>query len=80
MSQTELFRILSVSIPELNEILGMIRKKYVIEEVRPENTEHIETISQQFTAEEWEAIRQEIENELRAWFQPKSSALDKLGQ
>ncbi len=75
MSQVELISRLLPSIPELNEILTKIRRDYLIEEVLPENKALIESTSQQYTVEEWEAIRQEIEDELRAWFQSKSAAL-----
>jgi hypothetical protein len=73
MSQVELLSRLLPSIPELNEILTKIREKYLIEEVRPENKELVESISQQLTLEGWEAVRQDIENELRAWIQPVTS-------
>ena len=75
MSQVELVSRLSPSIPELNVILTRIREKHLIEEVRPENIELIESTSQQYTIEEWEAIRLDIENELRALLQSKSAAL-----
>ena len=55
MSQVELISRLLPSIPELNEILTKIREDYLIEEVRPENKVLIESTSQQYSAEEWEA-------------------------
>jgi hypothetical protein len=73
MSQVDLLNRLLPSIPELNEILMKIRKKYLIEKVLPENEQLAEIILQQRTIEEWEAIRQDIENELRAWIQPVTS-------
>ena len=75
MSQVEFVSRLSPSIPELNIILTRIREKHLIEKVRPENTELIESTSQQYTIEGWEAIRLDIENELRALLQSKSAAL-----
>jgi len=44
MSQKELFSRLLINIPELKEILTKIREDYLIEEVRPENTELIEAL------------------------------------
>jgi hypothetical protein len=75
MSQVEFVSRLLPSIPELNVILTRIREKHLIEDVRPENTELIESTSQQYTIEELEAIRSDIENELRALLQSKSAAL-----
>jgi len=78
MSQVDLLNRLLPSIPELNEILTKIRDKYLIPEVLPENEQLVETLFQERTLEEWEAIRQEIENELRVWIQPSFSGLDKI--
>jgi hypothetical protein len=45
MSQIELISRLLPSIPELNDILQKIRKRYLIEEIRPEHIELIESTS-----------------------------------
>jgi hypothetical protein len=73
MSQVELLSRLLPSLEEVDEILTKIREKYLIEKVLPENEQLAEIILQQRTIEEWEAVRQEIENELRAWIQPVTS-------
>jgi len=57
MSQVELISRLLPSIEEVDEILRKIRVKYLIEEVRPENREHVKIVSQQLTSDEWEAVR-----------------------
>lgn len=77
MSQVDLLNRLLPSIPELNEILTKIRENHNIPEVLPEHEQLVVSLSQERTLEEWETIRQEIENELRAWFL-SSSALSKL--
>jgi hypothetical protein len=58
MSQVELISRLLPSAPELNKILAGIMKRYLIEEIRPEYSELIESTSQQYTAEKWEVIRE----------------------
>jgi hypothetical protein len=73
MSQVELLSRLLPSLEEVDEILTKIREKYLLEKVLPENEQLAEIILQQRTIEEWEAVRQEIENELRAWIQPVTS-------
>ena len=65
MSQVDLLNRLLPSIPEVNEILTKIREEHNIPPVSPEHEQLIETLSQERTLEEWEAIRQEIEDELR---------------
>ena len=64
MSQVDLLKKLLPSISELNEILTKIREKHNIPPVLPEHKQLIETLSQERTLKEWEAIRQEIEKHL----------------
>jgi len=57
MSQVDLLNRLLPSHPELDEMLRKIREKYDIPEVLPEYEQLAETLSQERTIEEWEAIR-----------------------
>jgi len=69
MSQVELLGKLLPSLPELEEMLRKIREKYDIPEVLLEDEQLVEILkSSDFY--DWPAIRQEIENRLRAWSQP----------
>jgi len=69
MSQVELLGKLLPSLPELEEMLRKIREKYDIPEVLLEDEQLVELLKSSVFYD-WPAIRQEIENRLRAWFQP----------
>ena len=73
--QAELFGNLTPNIPEINDILKRVREKHNIPEVLPEHEQLVESLFQERTLDEWETIRQEIEDELRKRFQPKRSTL-----
>jgi len=65
MSETKFLGILLLDIPELQEILSTIREKHNTPPVLPENVQLAKTLFEERTAEEWRAIRDEIESELR---------------
>jgi hypothetical protein len=79
MNQVELLSRLVPSIPEVKNILRTVREKHNIPEVLPEN-EQLAQLLLESEFYDWEAIRQDIENELRGWFQPVSSDLDNAVQ
>jgi hypothetical protein len=51
------------NIPEINDILTRVRGKHNIPEVLPEHEQLVESLFQERTLEQWETIRQEIEDE-----------------
>jgi HEPN domain-containing protein len=65
MNEISLLSKLLPSTPELDELLRKIREKYNIPSILPENVQLAETLSQERTVEEWEGIRQEIEDGAR---------------
>jgi hypothetical protein len=79
MQKTDLLSRLLPSIPEIHKILLTIREKYDLPEVLPEN-EQLAQLLLESEFYDWEAIRKDIENELRTWFQPVSSDLDNTVQ
>jgi DNA-directed RNA polymerase specialized sigma24 family protein len=68
------------STPILHAILDKIRQKCNIPEVLPENKRLVESLRAERTAEEWKAVFNDLEQEIRSEIQPLPPEFEKIVQ